>query len=339
MSDHTRASRARSCNHLAAVADVLVRALRPTDDEPHSWLIRVGDPTAPDCRPTTEAEPHRPVPADVGARTAEPPGHLGLAPSAARPTSPVATVSPPDACIHLLPLDPIVDSPLDALLGLVAPDDWWALGVAATARARHIDRPEQPGTAVLVLLLVDRAGQTVSRVPRLDGGGTYENLEVTAGPEGVLLDLCRRAFGLPTAPPEQPPMTWWAQLWLDALLRDAAVEPGRSWTWPALMASHPLYDLLHPLDGGDGDGLLGPDRFARAIEVVVAGYDWERLRRAGLVGPNRDLAAWMDEGCFARWTLGTNPDVSDLLAALQSLLPPDVVGPVAAVLDRWGVLA
>jgi hypothetical protein len=145
-------------------------------------------------------------------------------------------------------------------------------------------------------------------------------------------------------------MTWWAQLWLDALVRDAAAEPCRPWTWPTLTMRHPLYDLVRPDDGsvgadraddggGPGPGRSGPDRFARAIEVVVAGYGWERLRRAALVGPNREVAAWMDEGCFARWTLGTNPEVSDLLAALRSLLPPDAVGAVAAVLDRWGVLA
>jgi len=245
----------------------------------------------------------------------------------------VGPPAPPEDAIHLLPLDPVVDSPLASLIGLVAPDDWWALGMVATGTARHLDRPGRPPTDVLVVLLVDRSGRTVSLVPLLDGTGRYESLGVADGPEGVLLDLCRRAFGLPTPPPDQPPMTWWAQLWLDALLRDVAAEPRRCWTWPALVARHPFHDLLHPADGAEG-----ADRFARAIEGVVAGYDWERLRRAAPAGPDREMAAWMDEGCFARWTLSTNPEVPDLLAALQSLLPPETVGPVSSVLDRWGVL-
>jgi len=313
MSDHTWAPRACSTNRLADLAEVLVGTLMPTDDEPHAWLVRVGRPTAG---------------GDTRAG-----GSDGLAGhrSGAMSRSPVGLAPPPADDVRLLPLDEITASPLDVLVGLDAPDDWWALGVVATGRARHVDRPALPVTDVLVVLLVDRTGRTASLVPRLDGTGSYEGLEVTAGPEGLLLDLCRRAFGLPTAPPDQPPLAWWAQLWLDAILRKAALDPGRAWTWPELLAAHPLCDLVDPVDG--------PDRFARAIEVVVAGYDWERLRQVGLAGPDRELAAWMDEGCFARWTLGLNPDVPDLLAAVRSLLPAEAVGPVAAVLDRWGVAA
>lgn len=315
MSDHTWAPCACSTNRLADLAEVLVGALMPTDDEPHAWLVRVGR-------------------SGDGPRPAGPTEHAGIhghQRSHATSGSPVGLAAPPGDDIGLLPLDSITDSPFDVLVGLDAPADWWALGLVATGRARRVDRPGQPTTDVLVVLLVDRTGQAACLVPRLDGTGAYEALEVTAGPEGLLLDLCRRAFGLPTAPPAQPPMAWWAQLWLDAILREAAGAPRRSWTWPDLMTLHPLCDLLPPVDGS------GADHFARAIETVVAGYDWERIRRVGLAGADRETAAWMDEGCFARWTLGLRPEVPDLLAALQSLLPPEAFGTVAAVLDRWGV--
>jgi hypothetical protein len=108
------------------------------------------------------------------------------------------------------------------------------------------------------------------------------------------------------------------------------------------MTLHPLDDLVRPGNepaGGHGADGPGPDGFARAIEAVVDRYDWERLRRVGLTGPDREVAAWMDEGCFARWTLGRNPEVPDLLAALRSLLPPEAVAPVATALDRWGIVA
>jgi hypothetical protein len=339
MSDHTRAPRACSTNRLAELAEVLVGALMPTDGEPHAWLVRAGRPSGANHR--AAGANHRAAGSDdLGGRRA----HESCG---ATSGSPVGLAPPPVDDIGLLPLDSITDSPLEVLLGLDAPDDWWALGLVATGQARRVDRPGQPTTDVLVVLLVDRTGRTASLVPRLDGTGSYEALEVTAGPEGVLLDLCRRAFGLPTAPPDQPPMAWWAQLWLDAILREAAIEPERAWTWPELMALHPLCDLLGtaPEPGeadvahGAGDGAeLDPDRFARAIEVVVAGYDWERLRRAGLAGPGRDITAWMDEGCFARWTLGLHPEAPDLLAALQALLPPEASGPISGVLDRWGVV-
>jgi hypothetical protein len=277
----------------------------------------------------------------------------------------------------VLPLDRLADHPVDALMGTVAPDDWSAIGVVATGRARRLDRPTAAMVPVLVVLLVDRSGAAVSLLPRLDGGGRYEAVEAGDGPEGLMLDLCRRALGLPTAPPGRPPLAWWAQLWLDGLLRDALAVPGRVWTWGDVLVRHPLHDLLDPDPDSDDCSTIGladrldldadpaagpavcadadrggvhehrsrcgpddaPVRFADAITSVVGGHGWDRIRRASAVGPGGEHAAWMDAGCFARWTLGKNLELPVLLAELRSVLPTPMVRSVAATLGRWELLA
>jgi hypothetical protein len=52
------------------------------------------------------------------------------------------------------------------------------------------------------------------------------------------------------------------------------------------------------------------------------------------VGP--DVAAWMDDGMFARWLLGSRPDPVDVVVDLVDLLPPPLTRGVVEALQAWG---
>lgn len=218
--------------------------------------------------------------------------------------------------------------PLDVLLGLDAPRHWAALGVACTGRAHTAsDRPEP----VTVTILLDRAGAAAGVLRR---GGTASDMPDR--PEGVVADACRRALGLPTAPPPASTRGLWTLLWLDRVV-DAAAGGGpraRPTTWPALAR-------LHPAAGPHGDptgAALHPVALVAAAGALDAAWPWHRLRAdpgavplpgAGPAPPG--LAAWMDDGMWARWLLSHLPAADDLLSAVRALLPPALAQTVAGV--------
>lgn len=284
-----------------------------------------------------------------------------LPPAGGRPAAPVCrhqylpllaalteSLAPPDAGPHhwLLrvgsvdggvelsasPLPPSTGHPGDVLLGLDAPSAWLAVGLASTGTAHRLDGPARlDSVAVLVTVLVDRSGDAASGWRALEGDGP-STVTVTTDGTGPLIDLCRRVLGLATGPPRQPPLVWWTQQWLDAVLRAAVHEPDRCWTWPAAVALHPLVDLVA---GPVGAPPPGPDRFARAIADLSARTGWERLRQVAAEGPAPEVAAWFDAGSFSRWTLGQHLGPGELLVELEALLSAPTVAAVAAVLDRW----
>jgi hypothetical protein len=154
-------------------------------------------------------------------------------------------------------------------------------------------------------------------------------------PEGVVADACRRALGLPTAPPPGSTRELWALLWLDRVV-DAAAGGGpgaRPTTWPALAR-------LHPAAGPHGDptaAALHPVALAAAAGTLAAAWPWHRLRAdpgaIPLPGarPAPGLEAWMDDGMWARWLLSHLPAAGDLLSAVRALLPPALAETVAGV--------
>jgi hypothetical protein len=225
--------------------------------------------------------------------------------------------------------------PVDALLGFVAPDDWRAIGVCTTGRA-HSPRGTE---AVTLTLLVDRAGATASVLQR---GGA---LEVLPGrPDGMVADACRRALGLPTAPPPGSSLVLWTLTWLDRVVAEAhdrvPGQPAPSWAAVA---------RLHPASSGPGD----PVALALDAAALAEAWPWGRLRAepalADLPGspPSPALAQWMDDGMWARWLIRELPPAADLLEATRALLSPvvadaiDLVVAAAAdsggwVVDEWG---
>jgi hypothetical protein len=237
------------------------------------------------------------------------------------------------------------DHPVDVLLGHRAPPEVDALGVAVsgTAHAQEPDRepdpapdgrPEVPTGRVRVVQLHARDGRAASRVRRV--GTDPPQVVDTGAAEGDVADCLRRALGLPTAPPPGPPIVWWAVDWLDAVLDHVCREPGRAWTWGHVAALHPL------------SGPLPPDRPSALVEHVsrrAAGIEWAAVRRAAAVGGGREpvpggpigpeLAAWMDDGMFARWLLGSRPDPVDVVVDLVDLLPAPVTRGVVEALQAW----
>jgi hypothetical protein len=129
---------------------------------------------------------------------------------------------------------------------------------------------------VRVVTVVDRSGAERATVGMEDG-------TVLDDPgEGVVLDALRRALGLPTPPPPLPLAAFLDDLWL----RELASSPRRlSWTEAAALRPAPV-------------------------------GTWSVLRACGWPGVDVDLAAWMDDGMFARWVAGTVPPRTELLEEL-----------------------
>lgn len=124
----------------------------------------------------------------------------------------VARPDGPD--VGILPLDGL--TPVDVLLGAVAPADWAVLGVATTGWAGQLGRRSGRVPAEVVVLVV-RDGRVVGRVRRGDQ-------VITEPPAcGLTLDCLRRALGLDTPPPAERTVDW-------AGLRELVVAGG----WPAL---------------------------------------------------------------------------------------------------------
>ncbi len=162
-----------------------------------------------------------------------------------------------------------------------------------TGRAHSPDGADD----VTVTLLVDRAGATASVLQRGD------EREVLPGrPDGVLADACRRALGLPTAPPPWSSLMLWTQTWLDRIVEAEAPErtPGR----PACRG-RPSPASTRPSTGRG-------DPVALALDAVGAGRG---LALGAACGPSPRwptcraparrpaVAQWMDDGMWARWLI------------------------------------
>ena len=228
---------------------------------------------------------------------------------------------------------PLEEHPVDVLLGWRAPHEVDALGVAVTGTARSLDAgpgPDDLAGRVRIVQIHGRDGRSASRIRRV--GADPPQILDTGAADGDVADCLRRAIGLPTPPPPCGPVAWWAIDWLDAVLEAVCREPSRRWTWAHVSRLHPR------------SGPLPPDSPAALIELVAregAGLDWSDIRlRVGAAGGSRcpigpELAAWMDDGMFARWLLGSRPDPVDVVVDLVDLLPPAVTRGVVEALQAW----
>lgn len=233
--------------------------------------------------------------------------------------------------------------PLEVLMGFVAPRHWRALGVSCPGRALSLDpegRPQRgpagrPPAPITVTVLFDRGGGAAGVMRR---GGEVTSL--TGQPEGVVADACRRALGLPTAPPPPSTLGLWTLTWLDRLVEVAgqADAASRLRTWPAVAALHAA-----GMPGTGPGATASPAELVASARLLAEAWPWSRLRRepraADVPGPptSADLAAWMDDGMWARWLLARLPAADDLLAGVQALLPPVLSeGVIAVARATWG---
>jgi hypothetical protein len=232
--------------------------------------------------------------------------------------------------------------PLEVLMGFRAPRHWRLIGVSCTGEARQVRRARRsPGTlpegdAVTVTLLVDRGGDAACVVRRGD-----EVTPMPGRPEGTVADACRRALDLPTAPPPGSTLGLWTLTWLDRLVDVAsrADACSRLTTWAQVAELHPAVGRLT----GEIAGVSGPAALAASAWALAETWTWARLRADPAVvelpgrPPSPQLAAWMDDGMWARWLLSRLPGRADLLAAVRALLPVRLAEGVEVVTQAaWG---
>jgi hypothetical protein len=238
--------------------------------------------------------------------------------------------------------------PLDSLLGFVAPASWLAIGVHCRGRAYPVGLTPAQGdpsteprpvdgsfalaepTSVVITTLVDRSGHGAGL---LRDGPTVTRYD--DAPEGVVGDACRRALGLPTPPPPPSTAELWLRVWLDRVVEAAAFcdELDRYHSWDEIAALHPaasspqnpLVSTANPVSLDD------PQRLAEATLSLADTWSWAGLRRDPEVLEtttppfSRHLAAWMDDGMFARALLADLAALPLLAKSTQMLLPVPVL--------------
>jgi len=214
--------------------------------------------------------------------------------------------------------------------GLMAPheidlsDDFTAVGIVATGRLWALDPASEAaadivastGGGIGLAYVVDRFGRVGWSSTAPAGPGA-----MSAPSEGAVVDALRRMLGLPTLPPTMPVEYALVVLWLQEI-EDLALGLNERLTWTDALL----------IKGGDGF------------------QSWEEFRAAvaseGAYGAlcNADMAAWMDEGMFARHVLGRLPDLRTQWQATRPLLSPSAARPLSAVVhavganvpDPWG---
>lgn len=252
------------------------------------------------------------------------------------------------------------DHPLDALIGFTAPSDWAAVGVLATGRAyagvdadldltldpdRRLDQP----VPVITAHIVARDGSWGSAWQPIDGAsepaGSEHGTAAVAllGRAGRVDDAIRRVLGVTTAPPPATTHRLWALQWLDAIVASVAPSDHRLPPDSAdVLALHPAVDAFD-LPHRD----LTIDAVLDATDRLVELRTWSWLRTRCVDGPSDDhhpwnevdpvLAAWFDDGSFARWLLGCWPELPELVEAALALVGAGIAVDLVAMLEAWGL--
>ena len=225
--------------------------------------------------------------------------------------------------------------PLDHLLGFVAPPSWWALGLVcygwaappdATARSRPSLHPSRRRVRVVTLLGRDGDERATAT---LDDGTVIDEPGV-----GTVTDALRRCLGLPTTAPPVSTAELFAALWLG---RVAAAPDRLSWAEAARL--HPALAVLEA-----GGHRPQPEELVAAGRALHRAMSWSELRLRAAAGRRdpgvevpADLAAWMDDGMFARWVLGGLPSFPELVHRCRRVLSPEVLRRLRRVLRGWNV--
>ena len=193
--------------------------------------------------------------------------------------------------------------PLDELLGFVAPDDCFAIGAICHGWATQLadTRPSRASDRrrLRALHVVCRDGRVIGGLHLID-----QELALRDDAVGIVPDALRRTLGLATPPPEVSAAELSAADWLDAVAEDVTAvdnppEPYTTWDEPR----------------------------------------WEVITRKRLVADlTATVAAWMDEGIFARWMAATYPRTSDHLAAVRRVVDDGTYRRIRRRLTQWGLL-
>jgi len=158
--------------------------------------------------------------------------------------------------------------------------------------------------------------------------GSTAGSAVGSTPDGL-----RRMFGLPTPPCDVSPLELWTAVWLDST---AASFPPPA-TWGDVVRLHPATSIL--VAGG-----VPADVVCNRLDVIgrmqAERHDWSRIRSeavstgAPVFGVPPEVAAWADEGMFARLVVRAVGPVWAGRQAAGLALGPDLVAKIDDVLDR-----
>lgn len=243
--------------------------------------------------------------------------------------------------LGLRPVTDLGGGVIDALLGFTAPPAWQVIGAVGEGTAHPVDGGRS--RTARVIHLVSRQGASAS-VVRLLGEDTVEVDAGVGPPDGRLDEVCRRVLALPTAPPQSSPQALWASTWLDRVLARCAGSPPRAGAlaWGEVAALHPAVTVIAP----DDPALAAEagDHLEEMGNALVLAFGWGALRArcaAGewpVPGIPPSIAAWMDDGMFARWATSAYPALGVLFDDLDALLPPDVHERMGTTLARWRLL-
>ena len=115
-------------------------------------------------------------------------------------------------------------------------------------------------------------------------------------------------------------------MWLDRVLeRWCQPERRRDLTssWGQIAVLHPA---VHAPAPPDVVAFADPASLVSVARSHAAATSWDELRRSPLplalpgARLERDVALWMDDGFFARWTIGAFPSIATMATDLRELL-------------------
>lgn len=235
-----------------------------------------------------------------------------------------------------------VDHFYGPLVGLSCPFEVAAVGSVADCVVWYGDCP----VPVVVAWAANRLGQATMGV-RVGNDSNFATGKLSDCPG---LDVARRALGMATPVCREPTVRMADAVFfhraLCALNRrsgegpgaepdpasdlEVRAEPDMGLDWGELAALHPL---------AEGDSVTPVELLERRVGFETT-HTWSSLRRAAsLQGANEPLvapglspavAAWLDDGSFARWVLAGLGDINAAQAGVTAALNP----PGAAALHR-----
>ncbi|MFT5267123.1 MAG: hypothetical protein ACI88C_000545 [Acidimicrobiales bacterium] len=218
------------------------------------------------------------------------------------------------------------DRPEEAVLELVLPSEYSAVGVLASSVVST--PPGRSHSDAALAIGVPRSGNVVSLL------ATNDRVVDTKGPQGWLIDACLRSVQRPTAPCQIPALEFPIALWLDRLMVAIVNAPtSEPVTWTTAVRLCPVPRRWRSDDAVELGGILGSTT-----------QSWGALRTAsaqGLRAPvdmTPDRARWMDDAMFARWCMGSFPDLASLRGDVEFLAPAEVAQGVEVAL-RFAWLA
>jgi hypothetical protein len=232
---------------------------------------------------------------------------------------------------------------LDTLIGFVAPVDCQAIVAVGSGWARNLATPAPSGEALLapgerrrcrVVCLMTSVGEMAGYL-RV-GSELLIDEPPTAG---RVPDLIRRAFRLPTPPPEESTDAFLAHMWLANIL--GAGRPSRPLlSWKTVVGLHPAMQVAA---GGDM-GVVVDDNLGACLRKAAEAWSWAFLaQQATEPGWLRNLlpegaAGWMDEGILSRWLLNSLAGVDSVVPRISPLITPVAAMRLKATLNQLGVL-